>query len=219
MIEILTSILTTAVLWAILTFCLKNWLKERLKQSIKAEYETALAAHKENLRGETEKALGQLKTQQQLYLNDHSIRLSRVFEKTVETAANIYERLVELQDALGAYVKMIEWKSDPSKAERRAKVVERYEALVSSFKPRRPFLPKNVVEHLNSIMKAVNETAVKFKESAEDGGEHRAYQRGEEPLNPWLEADDSMVVIGNLIVELEDQLRIILVTGELEPLK
>src|SRR4051812_21797780 len=109
LVTILSSAGVSAILAAAMVFLAKNWISERLKAAIKSEYDQQLESHKSQLKAQGDTQLEQFKAQLHIAAAERSIRLTRVFEKTVETVSGTYERLLAFHDAVAEYTNVFEW--------------------------------------------------------------------------------------------------------------
>ena len=115
-ITILSSAGVSALLTAALVFLTKNWISERLKGAIKSEYDQKLETHKAQLKAQSDVSLEEFKSKLQVAASERNIRLTRVFEDTVDTISGTYSRLLAFHDAVGHYTSIVEWQSTPPKA-------------------------------------------------------------------------------------------------------
>lgn len=213
-ITILSSAGVSALLTAALVFLAKNWVSERLKGAIKSEYDQQLETHKSQLKAQSDTQLEQFKAQLHIAAAERSIRLTRVFEKTVETVAGTYERLLGFHDAVAAYTSIIEWQGGPSKEERRKIVSEKYGAFLDYYRPRRPFLPKRTVVSVDDFRAKLHKISLDFMWGVEKEGDARRARRGEDK-DTWMEAHKFMTEeVPPILTLLEDDLRKILGTHE-----
>lgn len=212
LVTVLSSAGVSALLTSALVFLTKNWLSERIRSSIQSEYDQKLESHKASLKSQNDTALEEFKAKLQLASSERNIRLTRVFEDTVETIACTYAKLLALHDAVLDYTSVVEWESMGTKESRRVKVGERYTELMQFYRPKRPFLPKDAVEKMDSLHAQLPKTTVEFMIGVEKGGDERAIRRGQDK-DSWSKAHNFMTKeVPNLLTVLEDDLRRILGT-------
>ncbi len=150
-VTLVSSVGVSALLTAALVFLTKNWISERLKGAIKSEYEEKLETHKAQLKAQNDTQLEHFKSQLHIAASERSIRLTRVFEKTVETVAVTYEKLLAFHDAVAAYTSIFEWPDGPSKEERRKILADKYSDFLNYYRPRSPFLPKRTASRIDDF--------------------------------------------------------------------
>ncbi|MBY0270736.1 MAG: hypothetical protein K2X06_12760 [Burkholderiales bacterium] len=185
-----------------------------MKAAIQNEYSQKLETHKSQLKAQNETDLEHFKAKLQIAASERSIRLTRVFEKTVDIVAGTYERLLAFHDAVGQYTSIVEWSNTPPKEDRRRLVAEKYQDFLSYYRPRKPFLPKRTVKKIDDFRQKLNETAMDFMWGVEQGGDQRAIKRGQD-RDSWMKAHDFMTKEAPPVLELlEDDLRRILGTYE-----
>jgi len=213
-VTLISSIGVSGLLSAALIFLARNLITERLRAAIQNEYDQKLETHKAQLKAQNETDLEHFKAKLQIAASERSIRLTRVFEKTVDTVSGTYERLLAFHDAVGQYTSIVEWNSTPPKEERRKAVADKYEDFLSYYRPRKPFLPKRTVKQIDDFRHKLHETAVDFMWGVERGGDERANKRGQD-RDSWVKAHDFMTKEVPPVLELlEDDLRKILGTYE-----
>jgi hypothetical protein len=211
---LLSSVGISALLTAALIFLTKNWIGERIKGAIKNEYDQKLETHKAQLKAQSDVSLEEFKAKLQLAASERNIRLTRVFEDTVETISGTYSRLLAFHDAVGHYTSIVEYSSTPPKEERRRTVGQKYGELLNFYRPRRPFLPKAIVKRVDDLRSRLDRTAIDFMFGVEQDGDSRAIRRGEDK-DTWLAAHKFMTEeIPPLLELLDDDLRRILGTAE-----
>jgi hypothetical protein len=216
LITVITSAGVSALLTAVIVFLAKNWISERLRGAIRSEYEQKLETHKAQLKAQNDTQLEHFKAQLQVAASERSIRLTRVFETTVDTVAGTYERFLAFHDAVGSYISIFEYKSDPSKEERRKIVASRYTEFLDYYRPRRPFLPKRTVLSIEDFCAKLHKITVNFMIGVEQGGDERRAQRGvAKDKDTWIESYETFTEeIPPILALLEDDLRKILETYE-----
>lgn len=206
----------SALLTAAIVFLAKNWISERIKGAIKNEYDLQLESHKSKLKSESDTQIEQFKAQLHIAAAERSIRLTRVFEKTVETVAGTYERLLWFHDAVAEYTSIVEFESTPPKEERRKILAEKYQDFLLFYRPRRPFLPKRTVSSIDDFRAKLHKTSLDFMWKVEKR-ELRATQ-GKDHVDTWFEAHQFMTEkVPPILSLLEDDLRKILGTHDEEP--
>jgi hypothetical protein len=213
-ITILSSVAVSGLLSAALIFLSKTWISERLKGAIKNEYDQKLETHKAQLKAQSDVSLEEFKAKLQLAASERNIRLTRVFEDTVEAISGTYTRLLAFYDAVAHYTSIVEWQSTPPKEERRKVVGETYKELLDFYRPRRPFLPKRVIQNIDELRARLDKTAIDFMFGVEQGGDARAIRKGEDK-DTWMEANRVMTEeVPKLLEVLDDDLRKTLGTHE-----
>lgn len=213
-ITILSSVAFSGLLSAALVFLSKTWISERLKGAIKNEYDQKLETHKAQLKAQSDVSLEEFKAKLQLAASERNIRLTRVFEDTVEAISGTYTRLLALFDAVAHYTSIVEWQSTPPKEERRKVVGETYKELLDFYRPRRPFLPKRVIQKIDELRNRLDKTAIDFMFGVEKGGDARAIRKGEDK-DTWMAANKVMTEeVPKLLEVLDDDLRKTLGTHE-----
>src|SRR5439155_4390755 len=211
MFDLIISILSAATVSTLLTGALlwltKSWISERLKNAIKHEYDEKLESHKAQLKAESDTTLERLKSQLQVAAAERQVRYSRVFERTAETAATTYQKLLAFHDAVGRYTSAFEWADTPPKEERRKIVGERYQEFLDYFRPRRLYLPKETSRRLNDLHNKLHSAAVDFMFNVEQGGDERR-RRKDPDRDTWIEVDKFMrEEVPKLLELLEDHFR------------
>ncbi len=214
LITILSSVAVSGLLSAALIFLSKTLISERLKGAIKNEYDQKLETHKAQLMAQSDVALEEFKAKLQLAASDRNIRLTRVFEDTVDACSGTYSRLLGFYDAVADYTSIFEWPSTPSKEERRKIVGQTYNALLGFYRPRRPFLPKRVILRIDELRNRLDKTAIDFMFGVEQDGDARAMRKGEDK-DTWMETSKVITEEAPKLLELlDDELRRVLGTHE-----
>jgi hypothetical protein len=206
-ITILSSAAISALLSAALIFLSKTWISERLKGAIKNEYDQKLETHKAQLKAQSDVSLEEFKAKLQLAASERNIRLTRVFEDTVDAISGTYSRLLAFKDAVAHYTSIVELAGTPPKEVRRKIAGEAYQDLHSFYRPRRPFLPKQVVKKIDDLKTRLDDAAIDFRFGVEQGGDDRAIEKGEE-IDSWMKAHKVMTKeVPQLLELLEEDLR------------
>jgi hypothetical protein len=161
-VTILSSAAISGLLSAALIFLSKTWISERLKGAIKSEYDQKLETHKAQLKAQSDVSLEEFKAKLQLAASERNIRLTRVFEDTVDAISGTYSRLLALSDAVAHYTTIVEWGNTPPKEERRKIVGQTYKELLDFYRPRRPFLPKKVIQKIDELRTRLDKTTIDF---------------------------------------------------------
>ena len=104
----LTSVCLSSLLSGTSIWLTKSWISERLKNVIEHEYNEKLETHKAQLRSESDIAIERLKSLLQIAASERNVRYSRVFERTAESVAQIYAKLLAFLDAVEHYTTTIE---------------------------------------------------------------------------------------------------------------
>lgn len=103
-INILSSGAVAAATSGTLIFLFKNWISERIKNSIEFEYNQKLETHKAQLQSQNEIEITKLKADLEVAAAERNFRYSRVFEKTEETIATAYEKLMEIKNTANDFM-------------------------------------------------------------------------------------------------------------------
>lgn len=151
LITILTSVSVSSLLSGFLLFITKSWISERLKSSIKSEYDQKLETHKAKLKANTQVEVEQLKAQLQIFINEHEVRYTQLYEKRAEIIAETYSRLKHVHASLGDYVSIFEMGGIPSREERRRIATDAHDAFRSYYSGKLIFFPKKTAELLEKI--------------------------------------------------------------------
>lgn len=200
---ILSSLTFSGLLTGAIVFLSKNWIAERLKNAIKHEYDQKLETHKAQLKAVSDVELEHLRSRLHVAASERSIRLSKIFEETAETVAATYAKLIALSDAVASYVNVATWEGEPSKAEKRKFVGEKYQEFLDYFRPRRLFIPKDTAKRIDEFHRKLAEMTREFfwKVEKEDGG-----KRGD--LDVWMKTHETMQQeVPQLLDLLEDDFR------------
>lgn len=179
---IVYSLGLSGLLSGFLIWISKAWISERLKSAIQHEYDQKLETFKAKIKSEADISIEQLKSQLQIAAAERNIRYSRVFERTAETVAEAYEKLIALNDAIADYTKPFEFESDPPKSERRKVVSERYQESLKFFRPRRIYLKMETADQVEKFHNQLYKVVVTFASQVEANP-----KGGEEYLDVWME--------------------------------
>lgn len=210
--DLIISVLSSAAVSAMLTTTLiwlsKTWIGERMKNAIKHEYDQKLETHKAQLKAESEVSVERLKSQLQIAAAERNVRFSRVFERTAETVATTYQKLLAFHDALAHYTSIVEWQSTPPKEERRKIMAERHQEFQAFFRPNRLYLPKDTATRIQDFRAKLHSTAIDFMFNVEQGGD----ERSKDPdRDTWVKVDKFITdEVPPLLELLEDDFRRIL---------
>jgi hypothetical protein len=160
-ITFISSVGGSALLTAGLIFLARNLIAERLKNAIKHEYDEKLETHKAQLRREYDREIEQLKAQLQIAAAERSIRLSRVFDKTADTIATTYAKLLAFQKAVEVYTQMM-----PTDGAGKAQHMENIRSKSNDFSeyylPRKIYLPKATAEKIRNFSNAIHNSLFDF---------------------------------------------------------
>ena len=209
---ILSSLVASGLLSAALLWLTKNWISERLKNAIKHEYDEKLETHKAQLKSQSDVSIERLKSQLQVTAAERNVRYSKIFERTAETVAETYKKLLAFHDAVAAYTSPIEWQGDPPKAERRKIVGEKYKEFLDYYRPNCLFLPKETEKRIDEFYPKLHSMAVEFMWGIEEGRD-RIERKTNPDKDTWIKAMDFMnKEVPPLLNLLKDDLRKILGT-------
>lgn len=136
------TIVSSVGLSGLLLWLTKSWISERLKGAIRDEYDQKLETHKAQLKCVYDKEIEQLKAQLQIAAAEQSIRLSRVFERTAETIATTYAKLLAFNTAALNYTQLMEPSDDPKRLELREIVQDKAADFVEFYLPSQIYIPK-----------------------------------------------------------------------------
>jgi hypothetical protein len=209
---ILSSLVASGLLSAALLWLTKNWISERLKNAIKHEYDEKLETHKAQLKSQSDVSIERLKSQLQVTAAERNVRYSKIFERTAETVAETYKRLLAFHDAVAAYTSIIEYQGDPSKAERRKTAGEKYKEFLDYYRPNCLFLPKETENRIDEFYPKLHRTAINFMVGVEEDRD-RILRKSNPDKDTWIETMDFMnKEVPPLLNLLKDDLRKILGT-------
>ena len=158
----LVTVISSLGLSGALIWLSKSWVSERLKDAIKHEYDQKLVAFEAQLKSESECAIERLRSQLQVAAAERNVRYTRIFERTAETVAETYAKLVALGDAVAAYTRPLELASDPPQSARRKMVWARYMESFDYFRPRRIFLPTETADQIERFHQTLRSAVYKF---------------------------------------------------------
>jgi hypothetical protein len=171
MFDSISSFLAQAAVVAALSGALiwltRSWISERLANSIRHEYEIRLEAYKSELRAESEIAIEKLKSQLQLTAVEHQIRFAKLHEKVAEVLAETYARLMNLQLAVGDYVKAWESTSGPSKSDRRIVAAKAMQEVNEYYLPRKLFIHPDAAKKVEELRNRLFRITTDFMISVE----------------------------------------------------
>ncbi len=205
---ILSSLVASGLLSAALLWLTKNWISERLKNAIKHEYDEKLETHKAQLKSQSDVSIERLKSQLQVTAAERNVRYSKIFERTAETVAETYKRLLAFQDAVASYTHPMTWEGEPSKAEKRKVAGNKYREFLDYYRPNCLFLPKETERRIDEFHPKLHSMALEFMWGVEEGGD-----RSDPEKNTWMKAHDFMSKeVPPLLNLLKDDLRKILGT-------
>jgi hypothetical protein len=210
--DLILSVLSSAAVSVLLTGALiwlsKTWIGERMKNAIKHEYDEKLETHKAQLKAESEVSVERLKSQLQIASAERNVRFSRIFERTAETVAATYEKLLAFHDAVADYTSIVEWQSMPSKEERRKVMADRRRDFLAYFRPNRLYLPKETANQIQDFSTKLHSAAIDFMFGVEQGGD----QRSQDPdRDTWIKVHQFISdEVPPLLELLEDDFRRIL---------
>jgi hypothetical protein len=209
---ILSSLAASGLLTAALLWLTKNWISERLKNAIKHEYDEKLETHKAQLKSQSDISIERLKSQLQVTAAERNFRYSKIFERTAETVAETYKRLLVFHDAVASYTSPMEWQGEPTKAEKRKTAGDRYKEFLDYYRPNCLFLPKETERRIDEFYPKLHSMAVEFMWGIEDG-RGRIERKTNPDEDPWIKAMDFMnKEVPPLLNLLKDDLRGILGT-------
>lgn len=111
--------------------------------------------------------LERFKGELQLAAAQRSIRLTTVYEKTVDAASGTYEKLLAFHDAARRYTSVFETSDMGSKADRRKKMAEKYDQLTELYPPKKPFLLAATTEMIDGVLAKLTDTTITFMHGVE----------------------------------------------------
>lgn len=203
---ILTSIGGSTLLAGALIWLTKSLISERLKNAIKHEYDQKLETHKIQLKADADLSIERLKSDLAVTAAQRNVQFARIFERTAETVAETYSRLLAFYDAVANYTSIAEWDNNP-KSERRQVVATKYREFLDYYRPRRLFLPKETAKKIEDCYGKLSSTTIEFMFEVEQA------ERGERRDSTKKWADTAKFVaeeIPALLTLLEDDFRQIL---------
>ena len=190
----------------------KNWISERLKNAIKHEYDEKLETHKAQLKSQADVSIERLKSQLQVTAAERNVRYSKIFERTAETVAETYKRLLAFHDAVASYTSPMEWQGEPTKAEKRKIAGGRYKEFLDYYRPNCLYLPKETERRIDEFYPKLHSMAVEFMWGIEEGRD-RVDRKTNPDKDTWIKAMDFMnKEVPPLLNLLKDDLRKILGT-------
>ena len=209
---ILTSLVASGLLSAALLWLTKNWISERLKNAIKHEYDEKLETHKAQLKSQSDVSIERLKSQLQIAATERNVRYSKIFERTAETVAETYKRLLAFHDAVASYTNPVTWEGEPTKVEKRKVVGDRYVEFLDYYRPNCLFLPKETEGRINEFYPKLHSMAVEFMWGVEQNRD-QIDRKTNPDKDTWTKAMDFMnKEVPPLLNLLKDDLRKILGT-------
>lgn len=188
----------------------KKLIADSAKAAVEHKFAVELERHRSELQSDRDKGLEALKSELQRASAESGIRLTRVFERTVDAIAGTHEKLLSFNDAVGHYTSIVEWAHDPPKLERRKIAAERLAEFRAYYRPKKLFIPKKTVAKIDKFFEDLNRTAIEFMHGIEENGDAKSARIGSNE-DSWVKAHDFMTKEAPIVLEaLEDDLRAIL---------
>lgn len=201
---IITSSASSVFLLGIVGWLTREWVSTRLKSAIQHEYDYKLAAHKTQLKAESDTTLERLRNDLKTEADSRSIRLAKTFDRMADTIATTYEKLVVFMDSVAEYVKIIEYSNDPPKEDRRKIVGKLYQEFLDYYRPRRIFFIHETAEKIDNIHRQLSRAAKEFMFGVEQGGDYKVT----EDRDTWTMVNEFLAKeVPPLLQELEKELQ------------
>jgi hypothetical protein len=154
----LSSSIGTALLLAVLGFLARHWIITRITNSIKHEYDKELETHKSDLKRDYDVQIEKLKAE----LAEKKFRFSHVFERTAETIATTYAKLVEMKNTVNAYTFFYEGLDESEKKEMISRLIVTRRDFVNYFEKNRIYIPKSTADKIVSFSETLHRMQLKY---------------------------------------------------------
>lgn len=153
----------------------REGLQEKVRASIKSEYDHRLEILKAELKASNDIELERQKQSLSLEAAKQSILYSNLHEKRSAAITEVYATLISAYDALRDYTKPFEPVGGSSREERARVLHEALKGLGDAFRPRRVFLPKQVADIVESILRELHVTGIDFSYAVDAQGETKRW--------------------------------------------
>jgi len=141
----------SALLASALVFLFRNWISERIKGSIQHEYDQKLETHKAKLQAESDISIVKLTKQLEIAASEHSIKLTKVFERQAEVITTTYAKLLLLLNSAEDFTMLM----GGSTKEEQLEIAKRFNAAATDFysfyHPNKIYLPKNTAATIQKL--------------------------------------------------------------------
>lgn len=177
-VELLKELVPGGLAGAALAWLMRGWITERLKQSIKAEYDAELENLRASLKRDNDVYLAELSAKHaearqvfdhnlQLARLEHQVKFAGTYQEMLKAIKEIHAKLIELQQALNAYTKIIEFSGDEPKEKRRERVGELITEFWNTFNPNRIFFSETLDDEIAAYAHFVTDKSIEFMTKVE----------------------------------------------------
>jgi len=171
-----------------IVFIFRTWISERLKNSIQHEYDHKMELFRSQLKTNSDKEIEELKAKLQIAATERNVQYSLIYTKSAETLAETYARLIAFRNAVAEYVSYVEYKSGPTKAERRTLVGNKLSEFQEFYWPKRIYIPRKLADQIDQFVQGLYNISMQFKIGVEQGDEYKLETL--EDLSVWQKAND-----------------------------
>jgi hypothetical protein len=171
---------------------------------------------KQRLQSESTVELERLRHSLRLIVSEHEKQIHLLHERRAEVIAELYARLKEFVGAAASFASLVEWKGEPTKEEKAAKLADKAYEFHHYFQAKRIFFSEDVCAKVDTVFQEVHAASMKYRvwlAHSKDGG-GRAYEKMDEA---WTEAWDTMKdKVPPLVAAVEAEFRSLLGVSKVE---
>jgi hypothetical protein len=171
---------------------------------------------KQRLQSESTVELERLRHSLRLIASEHEKQMHLLHERRAEVIAELYARLKDFLGAAASFASLAEWKGEPTKEEKAAKLADKAYEFHHYFQTKRIFFGQDVCAKVDTVFQEVHSVSMKYRmwlAHSKNGGE-RAYEKMDEA---WTEAWNTMQdKVPPLVAAVEKEFRSLLGVSKVE---
>jgi hypothetical protein len=119
---------------------------------------------------------------------EHQVRYVKLYERRAEVVAELYGLLVEAHWASQAFVSIIDWTGEPTKAEKYNIALNKVAEFYRYFDKNRIYLPLPLCSQLEEFMRSIRGEIIGFGVYAKMDDSHISPETSEKKYNAWIKA-------------------------------
>lgn len=150
-----------------------------------------IESFKQRFQNESTVELERLRHSLRLAASEHEKQINLLHERRADAIVELYARLKEFVAAAASFASLVEWKGEPTKDEKAAKLGDKAYEFQTYFQTKRIFFSEHVCAKVDTVFQEVHSVSLKYRvwlAHSKDGG-GRSYEKMDEA---WTEAWNSM---------------------------
>ena len=200
---------TAAILGNAVVVAVLGWLAKSFLESVAARDSKRFESE---LKAKSDVAIEQLKSQLQLRVVEHQIKLSRLHEKRAVTIAEMNSLLAETMWEAESFLSPMEFSGEPGKREKHAAAMTKLTEFFQYFDKNKIYLPAVLCQSMETLVRDVRLHVIKFGvyvhlEENEPLLAHTQKEKTDAWLSGWNALSTQMPIVR---AQLEEEFRALL---------